>query len=60
MNAGRIVQVGTPTGSTRPADRFVADHHHEFVPGRIISREGEAATIEFSAAIALASPTAAI
>jgi iron(III) transport system ATP-binding protein len=50
MNAGRIVQVGTPTEIyTRPADRFVADFIGlmNFVPGRIVIRKGEAATVEF-------------
>jgi iron(III) transport system ATP-binding protein len=50
MNAGRIVQVGTPTEIyTQPADRFVADFIGlmNFVPGRIINRAGESATVEF-------------
>jgi ABC-type Fe3+/spermidine/putrescine transport system ATPase subunit len=49
MNAGRIIQVGTPAEIyTQPADRFVADFIGlmNFVPGRIISREGEVATVE--------------
>jgi iron(III) transport system ATP-binding protein len=50
MNAGRIVQVGTPTDIyTRPADRFVADFIGlmNFIPGRVLSRDGEATTVEF-------------
>jgi len=50
MNAGRIVQVGTPAEIyTQPADRFVADFIGlmNFVPGRILSRNGEEATVEF-------------
>jgi len=50
MNAGRIVQVGTPGEIyTCPADRFVADFIGlmNFVPGRILSRNGEEATVEF-------------
>jgi iron(III) transport system ATP-binding protein len=50
MNFGRIVQVGTPAEIyTRPADRFVADFIGlmNFVPGRILSRKGEEATVEF-------------
>lgn len=50
MNAGRIIQVGTPAEIyTQPADRFVADFIGlmNFVPGRILSRNGEEATVEF-------------
>jgi iron(III) transport system ATP-binding protein len=50
MNAGRIVQVGAPAEIyTHPTDRFVADFIGlmNFVPGRIVSRSGEAATVEF-------------
>ena len=50
MNAGRIVQVGTPDEIyTRPTDRFVADFIGlmNFVPGRILSRIGEEAIVEF-------------
>jgi iron(III) transport system ATP-binding protein len=49
MNAGRIVQVGAPAEIyTQPADLFVADFIGlmNFVPGRILSRNGERATVE--------------
>jgi iron(III) transport system ATP-binding protein len=50
MNAGRIVQVGAPHDIyNRPADRFVADFIGimNFVPGRIVDRSTEEATVEF-------------
>ena len=50
MNAGRIVQVGVPAEIyAQPADRFVADFIGlmNFVPGRIVSRREQAATVEF-------------
>jgi iron(III) transport system ATP-binding protein len=50
MNAGGIVQVGAPAEIyIHPADRFVADFIGlmNFVPGRILSRNGEQATVEF-------------
>jgi iron(III) transport system ATP-binding protein len=50
MNAGRIVQIGVPAEIyARPADRFVADFIGlmNFVPGRILARSGEEATVEF-------------
>lgn len=50
MNAGRIVQVGAPAEIyTRPANRFVADFIGlmNFVPGQILSRSGDDATVEF-------------
>jgi len=49
MNAGRIVQSGTPAEIyAQPADRFVADFIGlmNFVPGRIVSRSGDQATVE--------------
>jgi iron(III) transport system ATP-binding protein len=49
MNAGRIVQIGAPAEIyTRPANRFVADFIGlmNFVPGRILSRQGDDATVE--------------
>jgi iron(III) transport system ATP-binding protein len=50
MNAGRIVQIGAPTEIyARPVDRFVADFIGlmNFVPGRVVSRDGDKATVEF-------------
>jgi iron(III) transport system ATP-binding protein len=50
MNGGRIVQVGAPAEIySQPADRFVADFIGlmNFVPGRVISRRGDQATVEF-------------
>jgi iron(III) transport system ATP-binding protein len=50
MNAGRIVQIGVPAEIyAQPVDRFVADFIGlmNFVPGRIVGRSGEQATVEF-------------
>ena len=50
MNAGRIIQVGAPTEIyVHPADRFVADFIGlmNFLPGRVLGRSGEEATVEF-------------
>lgn len=50
MNGGRIIQVGAPTEIyTHPADRFVADFIGlmNFLPGRVLGRSGEEATVEF-------------
>jgi iron(III) transport system ATP-binding protein len=50
MNAGRIIQVGTPTDIyTHPVDRFVADFIGlmNFIPGRIVGRSGQETTVEF-------------
>jgi iron(III) transport system ATP-binding protein len=50
MNAGRIIQVGAPAEIYMyPTDRFVADFIGlmNFLPGRILGRNGEEATIEF-------------
>jgi len=50
MNAGHIIQVGAPAEIyTHPANRFVADFIGlmNFVPGRILARSGEEATVEF-------------
>ena len=50
MNAGRIVQIGEPAEIyTHPWDRFVADFIGlmNFIPARIVVREGDAATVEF-------------
>jgi iron(III) transport system ATP-binding protein len=50
MNAGRIVQVGSPAEIyTRPVDRFVADFIGlmNFVAGRIVGRRGDDATFDF-------------
>lgn len=50
MNAGRIVQIGAPDEIyTHPADCFVADFIGlmNFVPGRIVDRNGEQAVVEF-------------
>ena len=52
MGAGRIVQVGAPAEIyTHPANRFVADFIGlmNFIPGRILARSGEKATVEFLA-----------
>jgi iron(III) transport system ATP-binding protein len=50
MNAGRIVQIGTPDEIySHPADRFVADFIGlmNFVPAWILERNGEQVTVEF-------------
>jgi iron(III) transport system ATP-binding protein len=50
MNSGHIVQIGTPVEIyAHPADRFVADFIGlmNFLPGRIVSRSGEACVVEF-------------
>jgi iron(III) transport system ATP-binding protein len=50
MNAGRIVQLGAPAEIySHPADRFVADFIGimNFLAGRILSRNGKEATVEF-------------
>jgi iron(III) transport system ATP-binding protein len=50
MNAGRIIQIGAPAEIYMyPSDRFVADFIGlmNFLPGRILARNGEQATIEF-------------
>ena len=50
MNAGRIVQVGAPAEIyAQPVDRFVADFIGlmNFIPGSIVSRNGEEVTVEF-------------
>jgi iron(III) transport system ATP-binding protein len=50
MNAGRIVQVGAPAEIyAQPADQFVADFIGlmNFVPGRVVGRSGEEASVEF-------------
>jgi len=50
MNQGRIVQVGAPLDIySRPADRFVADFIGlmNFIPGRIVERRGDQASVEF-------------
>jgi iron(III) transport system ATP-binding protein len=50
MSAGRIVQAGLPAEIyAHPADRFVADFIGlmNFIPGRILGRDGEQATVEF-------------
>src|SRR5918999_1560496 len=50
MNAGRIMQVGAPAAIyAHPADRFVADFIGimNFLPGRILSRNGKEAMVEF-------------
>jgi iron(III) transport system ATP-binding protein len=50
MNAGRIIQIGTPTDIYgHPVDRFVADFIGlmNFIPGRILGRSEEAAMVEF-------------
>jgi iron(III) transport system ATP-binding protein len=49
MNAGRIVQIGTPDDIySHPADRFVADFIGlmNFVPARIVERSGDRVTVE--------------
>lgn len=49
MNAGRIVQIGTPDEIySHPADRFVADFIGlmNFVPARIVERSGDRVTVE--------------
>ncbi|HWO40820.1 MAG TPA: ABC transporter ATP-binding protein [Candidatus Eisenbacteria bacterium] len=53
MNAGRIVQIGTPPEIySNPADRFVADFIGlmNFLPCSVISRNGETAVVEFHGA----------
>lgn len=50
MNAGRIVQIGAPVEIySLPADRFVADFIGlmNFIPGKVLGRRGEEATVEF-------------
>lgn len=51
MNAGRIVQVGSPVEIyARPADRFVADFIGlmNFIPCRVIGHDSETATVELT------------
>jgi len=51
MNAGRIVQVGTPMEIyARPADCFVADFIGlmNFIPCRVVAHDSETATVELT------------
>jgi ABC-type Fe3+/spermidine/putrescine transport system ATPase subunit len=52
MHAGRIAQVGAPGEIySQPTNRFVADFIGlmNFIPGRILARSGDQATVEFLA-----------
>ncbi|HXG50690.1 MAG TPA: ABC transporter ATP-binding protein [candidate division Zixibacteria bacterium] len=51
MNAGRIVQIGTPPEIYgHPSDRFVADFIGlmNFIPCSVVAREGETAVVELA------------